>query len=134
MRIVADFEQINAAGNGISIDVLLVLMQQNNASRTCPRSHLAQPPEHFIPPRGRVGRTYVAYRGSRRIIGEYANEGRLKEFSQCDCTVETLQVLVEGAIDGYFANGRADSGNSDTLCVQRFLDRGDLRFADVKHI
>src|SRR2546426_9172610 len=46
--VIAALQQINAASDGITVDVLLVLMEQNHVCCTRPCSHFTQPSQHFV--------------------------------------------------------------------------------------
>src|SRR5438477_132805 len=60
MRAVAALQQIDTAGDGITIDVLLVLMQQHYTCRPRPCRHFTQPSEHLVAILSWIGGTTVS--------------------------------------------------------------------------
>src|SRR5258708_35095555 len=101
MCILDALHEVNTTSDSIAVDIFLVRVQQGNTRCVCPRGQLAQAPEHFGSPFSRVGRACGTLGW---IEGKDAYKRRLEKLSQFDCTLETLYVLVENAIDGYHAH------------------------------
>src|SRR6266487_92031 len=134
--IVAALQQIDTASDGITVDAFLVLMEQDHARRARPCSHFTQPSQHLVAVLGWVdGTTVISLLLScGRIEGKDANIGRLQGMRQRNGPLETVEVLIERAIDGHLPDGRANGSNADTVRIQRFLGPGYLRIGEIQHI
>src|SRR5437870_10763286 len=95
--IVDALQQIDAASNGITIDVFLILVEQDHgrSARSC--GHFTQPSQHLVAILGWIDGTAVACRG--RIEGEDTNIGRLQGFAtvmarskRCRCSLNELSM------------------------------------------
>src|SRR6266849_5993606 len=141
--IVAALQQIDTAIDGITVDVFLVLMEQDHARRARPCNHFTQSSQHLVAILTRdksgcyIDSTAVIaalFEVCGRIEGKDANIGRLQGVRQRNGPLETVEVLVERAIDGNLPDGRANGSNADTVRIQRFLDPGYLLIGEIQHI
>src|SRR5256885_1374480 len=135
--IVAALQEIDTASDGITVDVFLVLVEQNHTCRAGPCGHFTQPSQHLVAVLGWIDSITVIAAplvGSGRIEGKDANIGCLQGLRHRYGPLKMVQVLVERAIDGNLPDWRANGGNADTVRVQRFLDPGYLLIGEIQYI